>query len=151
MIFKMKKLAFVLLLMIPFCLSFCKKKPCEEKRNSVTQTVTYIETDTLGGFKGQNTITFASTCTCFSTTGLDCVNGAKGGCFGTGFSVLNLTNKKVTIRMFAAEDEARLNQTPKTVLTCQPNGVSQISDGGLSFLSNLCSADLQKLVRVSYQ
>jgi hypothetical protein len=147
----MKKSLFSLLFMTIMCFSFCVKKPCEEKRNSVTQTVTYIETDTLGGFKGQNTLGFFSTCSCLSATGLDCVNGAKGGCFGTGFSVTNLTNKKVTIRMFAAEDEARLNQTPKTVLTCQPNGVSQISDAGLSFLSNPCSADLQKLVRVSYQ
>jgi hypothetical protein len=147
----MKKLLFAFLLIMPFFLSFCKKKPCEEKRETVDQTTTYIEMDTLSGFKGQNTLTFFSTCTCFSATGLDCINGAKGGCFGTGFKVLNLTNKKVTIRVFAAEDEAKLNQSPKEVLTCVPNGVFQISDAGLGFLSNPCSADLQKLVRVSYQ
>ncbi len=147
----MKKLLFALLLMMPFCLSFCKKKPCEEKQEAVNQTTAYIEMDTLGGFKGQNTLTFLSKCNCFSATGLDCINGAKGGCFSTGFSVLNLTNKKVAIRFFATEDEAKSNQSPKIELTCVPNGVVQIADGGLDFLRNPCSADLHKLVRVTYQ
>jgi hypothetical protein len=147
----MKKLLFALLFIMPFCLSFCKKKPCEEKQETLNQTTNYIETDTLGGFKGQNTLTFFSTCTCFSATGSDCINGAKDGCFGTGFKVLNLTNKKATIRVFATEDEAKLNQSPKEVLNCVPNGVSQIADAGLEFLISPCNSDLQKLVRVSYQ
>jgi hypothetical protein len=147
----MKKLLFAFLLMLPFCLSFCKKKPCEETNNSINQTTAYIELDTSSVFKGQNTLTLVSTCNCISATGLDCINGAKGGCFSTGFIALNLTNKKVTIRVFAAENEAKSNQSPKIELTCVPNGVVKIVDAGLDFLNSPCSVDLQKLVRVTYQ
>jgi hypothetical protein len=148
----MKKLLFAFLLMTPFCLSFCKKKTCkeEEKREKMNQSINYIETDTLGGFKGQNTLVFFNECSC-SANGLDCINDTKAGCFSTGFKVFNLTNKKATIRIFATENEAQLNQFPKEEWTLLPKSTYGLYDAGLEFFKNPCSSDLQKLVRVTYQ
>jgi hypothetical protein len=147
----MKKVLFAFLFITTLSLSFCKKKDCESKSGTETQTIIYTETDASTAFKGQNTLTFSNTYNYTSATGTDCVNGGKGGCFSKSFSVLNLTNKTVTIKIFGSESESILNQSPKTVLECPPNGVSKISDGGLSFLSNPCSVDLIRIVRVSYK
>jgi hypothetical protein len=147
----MKKLLFALLFMTTVSLSFCKKKECESKSGTETQTIAYTETDASTAFKGQNTLTFSNTFNFTSAIGTECINGGKGGCFSKSFSVLNLTNKKVMIKIFGSESEATLNQSPKIVLECPPNGLSKISDGGLAFLSNPCSVDLTKIVRVSYQ
>ncbi len=144
--FRMKKLLFALLLMTTVSLSFCKKKECVSKSGTETQTIAYTETDASTAFKGQHTLTFSNTFNFTSATGENC---GKGGCFSKSFSIFNLTNKTVMVKMFASESETILNQSPKIVFECSANGVSQ--NASLGFISGPCSADFTKLVRVSYQ
>ena len=146
----MKKLLFAFLFMTPFCLSFCKKKPCEEKREKMTYTSAFIETDTLTGFKGQKTLTLFSTYDFKEATGGNCGLGGKSSCRNKSFGVLNLTNKNITFRLFISEDAAILNQAPDLVLDCVPNGLSKVSSG-IGALGRTCGADLTRLIRVSYQ
>jgi hypothetical protein len=150
MIFKMKKLAFVLLLMIPFCLSFCKIKECELTDGTETYTSVFIETDTLTGFKGQKTLNLFSTYSFKEAIGGNCVLGGKSSCRNKSFGVLNLTNKNIAVRIFISEDAAILNQTPDLVLNCVPNGVTNVSSG-IGALARACGSDLTGVIRVSYK
>jgi Frog skin active peptide family signal and propeptide len=142
----MKKLLFALLFMTTVSLSFCKQKECTTTSTDEERNSSYIETDSLSAFKGQNTLSFTHKVSFVTSNDVGC---GHGGCIHSSLKVLNLTNKTVKIKVFADERAILYNQPYRTILMCLPNTLLNINDASLGFLG--CTSDLSKLIQVSYQ
>lgn len=143
--FRMKKILFALLFMITVGLSFCKKEECKTSSSTEVRTTTYTEIDSLSPFKGQNTLNFLHTVRFVTSSGSGC---GHGGCISGGLDILNLTNKKVKIKVFASERDIQFNQPHRIILECSPKELLSINDASLAFLG--CYSDLPKIIQVSY-